>query len=60
MGLTAETVAKKWNISREDQDALAVESHRRAIDAIKHCVFQERSWVFWSIQKSRGTIPPGN
>lgn len=33
MGLTAENVARKWNITREDQDALAVESHRRAICA---------------------------
>jgi acetyl-CoA C-acetyltransferase len=40
MGVTAENVAKKWGISREDQDALAVESHRRALDAIKHCVFK--------------------
>jgi acetyl-CoA C-acetyltransferase len=30
MAITAENVAKKWNISREDQDALAAESHRRA------------------------------
>ncbi len=29
MGVTAENVAKKYNISREDQDALAAESHRR-------------------------------
>jgi acetyl-CoA C-acetyltransferase len=34
MGVTAENVAKKWGISREDQDALAAESHRRAIAAI--------------------------
>lgn len=40
MGVTAENVARKWGISREDQDALAVESHRRALDAIKHCVFK--------------------
>jgi acetyl-CoA C-acetyltransferase len=40
MGVTAENVAKKWNISREDQDAFALESQRRAIDAIKHCVFK--------------------
>jgi len=40
MGVTAENIAKKWGISREDQDALAVESHRRALDAIKHCVFK--------------------
>jgi acetyl-CoA C-acetyltransferase len=30
MGVTAENVAKDYGISREDQDALAVESHRRA------------------------------
>ena len=30
MGVTAENIAKKWGISREDQDALAVESHHRA------------------------------
>jgi len=34
MGVTAENVARKWGITREDQDALAVESHRRANCAI--------------------------
>jgi acetyl-CoA C-acetyltransferase len=34
MGLTAENVARKWGITREDQDELAVESHRRANCAI--------------------------
>ena len=34
MGLTAEKVAAKWQVSREDQDAFAVESHRRATAAI--------------------------
>jgi acetyl-CoA C-acetyltransferase len=33
MGVTAENVAAQWNISRDDQDALAVESHRRAAAA---------------------------
>lgn len=33
MGLTAEKVAEQWNISRADQDAFAVESHRRALAA---------------------------
>lgn len=33
MGITAEKVAEKWNVSRADQDAFAVESHRRAIAA---------------------------
>lgn len=30
MGLTSENVSSRYNVSREDQDALAVESHRRA------------------------------
>ncbi len=34
MGLTAEKVAQQWQVSREDQDAFAVESHRRALVAI--------------------------
>jgi len=34
MGVTAENVAAKWQISRADQDALAVESHQRAAKAI--------------------------
>jgi acetyl-CoA C-acetyltransferase len=34
MGITAENVAAKWEISREEQDALAVESHQRAAAAI--------------------------
>jgi len=33
MGITAEKVAEKWKVSREDQDAFAVESHARAIAA---------------------------
>ena len=34
MGLTAEKVANQWKVSREMQDAFAVESHRRACAAI--------------------------
>lgn len=33
MGITAENVAEKWGITREQQDALAVESHQRAAKA---------------------------
>jgi acetyl-CoA C-acetyltransferase len=40
MGVTAENVAKKYQISRQDQDALAVESHRRAAAAIDHGYFK--------------------
>lgn len=34
MGLTAENLAEKWHISREEQDAFAAESHRRAAAAV--------------------------
>ncbi len=34
MGLTAEKVAQQWKVSREDQDAFALDSHRRAQAAI--------------------------
>lgn len=34
MGLTAEKVAQQWNISRDAQDAFALESHRRALAGI--------------------------
>jgi acetyl-CoA C-acetyltransferase len=40
MGVTAENVAKRWEISREDQDALAVESHKRAANAISSGYFK--------------------
>lgn len=33
MGETAENVAQRWNVSRADQEALAVESHRKAAEA---------------------------
>lgn len=39
MGITAENVARKWGLSREDQDALALESHQRACYAIQECRF---------------------
>lgn len=42
MGVTAENVAKRWEISREDQDALAVQSHQRAAAAIAAGRFKEQ------------------
>src|SRR6185312_16257770 len=35
MGLTAENLAAEFNIAREEQDAFALESHRKALAAIK-------------------------
>ncbi len=34
MGITAEKVAERWNVSREDQDAFALASHQKALAAI--------------------------
>ena len=34
MGITAEKVAERWKVSREDQDAFALQSHQRALAAI--------------------------
>ncbi|MFN7087646.1 MAG: acetyl-CoA C-acyltransferase family protein [Burkholderiales bacterium] len=42
MGITAENIAEKWKISREQQDALAVESHRRALNAIEKGHFKDQ------------------
>lgn len=39
MGETAENVAEKWNVRREDQDAFALRSHRRAVKAQEECKF---------------------
>jgi len=42
MGVTAENVASDYGVSREDQDALAVESHRRAAAATEAGYFTEQ------------------
>ena len=42
MGITAENVADKWGISREDQDALAVQSQQRAAAAIAAGYFKDQ------------------
>ncbi|MDO9102907.1 MAG: acetyl-CoA C-acyltransferase [Candidatus Nitrotoga sp.] len=41
VGLTAEKVAERWQISREAQDAFACESHRRALQAITNNEFKD-------------------
>ena len=41
MGLTAEAVAKEYNISRADQDAFALKSHQKAVAAIKNGNLQD-------------------
>lgn len=41
MGLTAENIAAKYNISREEQDKLGAMSHQRAMAAIKGGIFKQ-------------------
>jgi acetyl-CoA C-acetyltransferase len=51
MGITAENIAAKWGITRQDQDKLAVESHNRAERATKAGYFKEQ--ILPIILKSR-------
>jgi acetyl-CoA C-acetyltransferase len=55
MGATAENVAKKWNITREAQDKLAAESHRRAASAINNGHFKDQI-VPVELKTKTGTI----
>ena len=56
MGVTAENVAKTYKVSRQDQDALAVESHRRAGSAIDHGFFKAQI-VPVEVRVKGGTVP---
>jgi len=56
MGVTAENVAKKYGVSREDQDALAAESHRRASQAVDHGYFRAQV-VPVDIQVKKDKVP---
>ena len=40
MGITGENVAEKYGITREEQDEFALNSHRKAVAAIKECRFK--------------------
>ena len=55
MGVTAENVAEKWGISREDQDALAAESHNRACNAIDEGRFRDQILPI-EIVSRKGTV----
>jgi acetyl-CoA acyltransferase len=41
MGITAENVAKEWNIVRKNQDEFALDSNKKAVNAIKNGYFKE-------------------
>lgn len=42
LGMVAEHIAEKWNVTREEQDQLAVQSHARALEAIEKGYFKEQ------------------
>ena len=42
MGVTGENVAEKYGITREEQDEFAVNSHRKAVAAMKECRFKSQ------------------
>jgi len=56
MGITAENVADKWNISRQEQDELAAESHRRAAAAIEAGYFRDQI-VPVEVRRKKEMIP---
>jgi acetyl-CoA acyltransferase len=45
MGITAENVAEEYGVSRKDQDAFALQSHERAVDAIDSGRFEEETFA---------------
>ncbi len=55
MGITAENIAEQFDISREDQDAAALESHQRAQRAIEGKHFEEQILPI-DIKSRRGTV----
>ncbi|MFY4775578.1 acetyl-CoA C-acetyltransferase [Metabacillus sp. RGM 3146] len=57
MGHTAEQVANKFGVSREDQDAFAVRSHQKAAAAIKEGKFDDE---IVPVEVTRRTVGPDN
>lgn len=54
MGLTAEAVAERYNVTREDQDQFAVASHEKAAAAIKGGKFKDEVVPLQVVQKEFG------
>ena len=57
MGNTAENVAGKYCIAREEQDEYALNSHRKAVSAIKECRFKDQIVPVELPAKKRGAPP---
>ena len=57
MGNTGENVAEKYHISREEQDEFAVNSHRKAVAAIRECRFKAQIVPVEIPAKKKGAAP---
>jgi len=57
MGITGENVAEKYGITREEQDDFAVNSHRKAVAAIKECRFKSQIVPVEIPAKKKGEPP---
>src|SRR6201981_3507900 len=57
MGITGENVAEKYGISREEQDEFALNSHRKALSAIKECRFKSQVVPVEVPAKKKGAPP---
>ena len=57
MGVTGENVAEKYGITREEQDEFAVNSHRKAVAAMKECRFKSQIVPVEIPAKKRGDAP---
>jgi acetyl-CoA C-acetyltransferase len=57
MGITGENVAEKYGITREEQDQFAVNSHRKAVAAIKECRFKSQIVPVELLPKKKGGEP---
>jgi len=57
MGITGENVAEKYGITREEQDEFAVNSHRKAVAAIKECRFKSQVVPVEIPAKKKGAPP---
>src|SRR6202795_68839 len=57
MGITGENVAEKYGITREEQDQFAVNSHRKALSAIKECRFKSQIVAVELAPKKKGGDP---
>ncbi len=54
MGITAEVVAERYEVSREDQDAFALSSHQKATDAISSGRFSDELVPFGGLEVDEG------